>query len=652
MKSLAGLILVLAASGAAVAADAPERITVGQRASEGLPESVPADLAERLQRYQNTRRAVLADWSADGRSILIGTRFGNTQQVHRVRMPGGAREQLTFYDEPISEVVVNPQRDGFVFGKDTGGSEFWQLYWFDGATGDVRLLTDGKSRNDGSVFSADGRLLAYSSTQRNGKDTDVWLRDLDSNEARPLVTKGGRGSWQALDFSADGKQLLVVEGISANESHPYIVDVAGGEPRPLLPASREPAAIGNLHFSVDASRVYFTSDAGSEFQQLRVLEIASGKVTTLSASIPWDIETVALSRDGRRLAFVANEDGVSALHLLDLTDGKPMPLPSVPVGVIDALHFSPDGTRLGFTLASAISPADVYSIEFGAGTATRWTESEIGGLSSATFVSPELVRFPTFDKIGGKPRTIPAFYYRPKGNGPFPSVVLIHGGPESQSRPVFNPDIQFLANQLGVAVLVPNVRGSTGYGKTYVKLDNAFKREDSVRDIGALLDWIGTRSELDAGRVGVIGGSYGGYMVLAVMTHYSERLRAGVEIVGISNFNTFLANTEDYRRDLRRAEYGDERNPKMRAFFDKISPLNNAEKIQRPLFVAQGANDPRVPATEAEQIVERVRRNGGTVWYLLQKDEGHGFQKKANRDFYTASTMQFWQKYLIGDAKQ
>ncbi|MBN8742474.1 MAG: S9 family peptidase [Xanthomonadaceae bacterium] len=652
MKSLAGLVLVLAASGAAVAADAPQRITVGQRVSEGLPESVPADLAERLQRYQNTRRAVLADWSADGRSILIGTRFGNTQQVHRVRVPGGAREQLTFYDEPISEVVVNPQRDGFVFGKDTGGSEFWQLYWFDGTTGDVRLLTDGKSRNDGSVFSADGRLLAYSSTQRNGKDTDVWLRDLDTGEARPLVTKGGKGSWQALDFAADGKQLLVVEGISANESHPYIIDVAGGEPRPLLPAGREPAAIGNLHFSADASRVYFTSDSGSEFQQLRVLEIASGKVTTLSASIPWDIETVALSRDGRHLAFVANEDGVSALHLLDLADGKPLPLPSVPAGVIDALHFSPDGTRLGFTLASATSPADVYSMEIGTGTVTRWTESEIGGLNSSTFVSPELVRFPTFDKVGGKPRTIPAFYYRPKGDGPFPSVVLIHGGPESQSRPVFNPDIQFLASQLGVAVLVPNVRGSTGYGKTYVKLDNGFKREDSVRDIGALLDWIGTRSELDAGRVGVIGGSYGGYMVLAVMTHYSERLRAGVEIVGISNFNTFLANTEDYRRDLRRAEYGDERDPKMRAFFDKISPLNNAERIQRPLFVAQGANDPRVPATEAEQIVERVRHNGGTVWYLLQKDEGHGFQKKANRDFYTASTMQFWQKYLIGEAKQ
>lgn len=651
MKALlASLLIALAVPAAGFAADAPARIESGSRVSEGLPAAIPPQLAERLQRYQNTRRAVLAGWSADGKSILVGTRFANTQQIHRVAMPGGAREQLTFFDEPVGETRAHPQRSGFVFSKDVGGSEFWQLYGFDGATRDITLLTDGKSRNSNPLFSPDGRLLAYSSTLRNGKDTDIWVRDMDKGTARALVTRGGRGSWQATDFSADGKQLLVLESISATESHPYLADVADGTLTSLIEKPKQPSAFGDLRFSADARRIYYTGDAGAEFLQLRVYDRDTRRTTTLSGDIPWDIEEFDLSHDGSRIAYVANEDGVSTLHVLDIAGGKALPLPALPVGVVDSLHFSPDDRRIAFTLSQATSPSDVYSIALDSATLTRWTESEIGGLDSATFSVPELVRFPTFDKVAGQARTIPAFYFKPRGEGPFPSVILVHGGPEAQSRPTFNADIQFLTAQLGVAVLVPNVRGSSGYGKSYLKLDNDFKREDSVRDIGALLDWVATRRELDASRVGIIGGSYGGYMVLAAMTHYGERLRAGVEIVGISNFNTFLTHTESYRRDLRRVEYGDERVPKMREFFERISPLNNADKIRRPLFVAQGANDPRVPASEAEQIVRKVRGNGGTVWYLLQKDEGHGFQKKANRDYYSASTMQFWQQYLIGDA--
>lgn len=643
------IALALCAPAHGWAAEAPRRVETATRLSEGLPETVPVDLAARLQRYQNTRKAVLAGWAADGNSILIGTRFGSTQQVHRVRQPGDAREQLTFYDEPINEIVAHPRRNGFVFGKDVGGSEFWQLYWFDATSREISLLTDGKSRNSDPVFSHDGRLLAYSSTGRNGKDTDIWLRNFETGQAQALVTLGGKGSWGALDFSADGKRLLVLETLSANESRPAIVDIASGKLTPLPGTGKKPAAFDRLRFSADGNSVYYTSDATAEFLQLQKLDLASGRSTSISGKLDWDVEAFELSPDARHLVYVANEDGISTIHLLNLANGKELDLPSLPVGVIETPSFSPDGSRLAFTLTSATSPSDVYSIDLATAKLARWTESEVGGLDSATFSSPELVRFPTFDKIKGEARTIPAFYYKPKGDGPHPSIILVHGGPEAQSRPLFNPDIQFLTTQLGVAVLVPNVRGSSGYGKTYLQLDNGFKREDSVRDIGALLDWISSRKELDASRVGIIGGSYGGYMVLAAMTRYSDRIRAAVEIVGISNFNTFLANTEDYRRDLRRAEYGDERDPKMREFLEKISPLSNAAKITRPLLVAQGANDPRVPATEAEQIVGKVRGNGGTVWYLLQKDEGHGFQKKANRDYYSATTIQFWQKYLIGE---
>jgi dipeptidyl aminopeptidase/acylaminoacyl peptidase len=322
----------------------------------------------------------------------------------------------------------------------------------------------------------------------------------------------------------------------------------------------------------------------------------------------------------------------------------------LPVGLIGGVSFSPDGKRLALTLNTATSPSDAYVIDLAGAKLARWTRSEVGGLDASTFVAPALVRFPTFDTVNGKPRTIPAFYYKPNKpakTGKYPVVINIHGGPESQALPNFSPNAQFLANELGVAVLVPNVRGSSGYGKTYLTLDNGERREDSVKDIGALLDWIAKQPELDASRVGVQGGSYGGYMVLASLMHYPQRIKAGVDIVGISHFGTFLNNTESYRRDLRRAEYGDERDAKMKKVFDRISPLNNASKITSPLFVAQGKNDPRVPYTEAEQIVKAVRGNGQPVWYLLYADEGHGFQKKANADYYGAAAILFWQRNLL-----
>lgn len=647
MKHLvAAIALSLLAPLASAADKSVSRVETPTRVAENLPE-VPIDLIERLQRYQNTRGAQFCGWSADGTSILIATRFGNTAQAHRVKVPGGAREQLTFYDEPVRTIAANPKRNTFVFGKDVGGSEFWQLYTFDGATREIALLTDGKSRNDNPLFSHDGRQLAYSSTARNGTDTDVWVRDVDSGQARAVVVAGG--SWQPVDFSPDGKRLVVMQYVSANESRPAIVDLASGELTKLYNEKKR-VSYGGFRFAADGASLYYTSDETGEFGELRKRDLATMRSTSLTANIPWDVENFNLSPDGGRIAFVTNEDSISVLHVRDLATGKDLALPKLPTGLIDSVEFRADGAQLAFSVNAATSPADVYSIDLATASLARWTESEVGGLDTASFVAPELVRFPTFDKAGGKARTIPALYYRPKGNGPFPSVVVIHGGPESQSRPIFSADVQFLVGQLGVAVLVPNVRGSSGYGKSYLELDNGFKREDSVKDIGALLDWVGTRQELDAKRVGVYGGSYGGYMVLAAMTHYNDRLRAGVDIVGISNFVTFLNNTESYRRDLRRAEYGDERDPKMRAHLEKVSPLTNAKKITIPLFVAQGANDPRVPASEAEQIVKTVRGNGGNVWYLLQKDEGHGFQKKSNKDYFGAATMQFWKQYLIDGA--
>ncbi len=639
-----------------------KREVVGNRSSENIP-AIPAELIEQLNRYQNTRGAGLAGWTRDG-CLLIGTRFAETAQAHRVCQPLGMREQLTFYPEPVGGITPSPAkawRDGFVFAKDKGGDEFSQLYWFDNATRSITLLTDGgRSQNGGTTLSRDGGLMAYSSTARNGTDRDVWLRNTRTGESRVLVAAGG--NWSPMDFSPDGTQLLVMKYVSAAESYPGEVDVATGK-LTLFPVDGGKASFGGFAFAPDGKSVYFVSDEPlqgkpQEFKTLRYHDPASGKFEVLTAHIPWDVEGFTLSDDGRHLAYTTNEDGIDRLHLLSLPDHKEVRLPALPVGVMGGMAFSPDGGRLALSMNSATSPSDVYVIDLAAATLTRWTQSEVGGLDASKFVAPTLVRYPSFDKVDGKQRTIPAFYYKPtkpsgalaSKTGKYPVVINIHGGPEGQSLPSFSATAQYLANELGVAMLVPNVRGSTGYGKTYLSLDNAEKREDSVKDIGALLDWIAKQPELDASRVGVMGGSYGGYMVLAALTHYSDRIRAGVDVVGISHFGTFLKNTERYRRDLRRAEYGDERDPAMNAVFERISPLNNAAKIKVPLFVAQGRNDPRVPYTEAEQIVKAVRGNGVPVWYLLYADEGHGFAKKANNDWFGAATMLFWQQYLLGGA--
>ncbi len=632
------------------------RETVGTRISENIP-AIPPELIERLNRYQNTRGAGVAGWTREG-CLLISTRFAETAQAHRVCQPMGMREQLTFYPEPVSGLTPAPAdawRDGFVFAKDKGGDEFAQLYWFDAQARSTTLLTDGKrSQNGGTVLSRDGELMAYGSTARNGTDRDVWLRDTRTGTARVLVDAGG--NWNAMDFSPDGTRLLVMKYVSAAESYPGVVEVATGKLE-LFPVDGGKAAFGGFAFAPDGKAVYFISDEPlegkpQEFRTLRHHDPASGKFEVLSAHIPWDVGSLNIAEDGRHLAYVANEDGISKLHVLSLPDHREVRLPELPIGVIGGVAFSPDGKRLALTVNSATSPSDAYVVDLSGAKLTRWTQSEVGGLDANKFVAQTLVRYPTFDSVDGTPRTIPAFYYRPANVPPgkkLPVVISIHGGPESQALPTFSPTAQFLANELGVATLVPNVRGSSGYGKSYLALDNAAKREDSVKDIGALLDWIAKQPELDASRIAVQGGSYGGYMVLASLMHYSDRIRAGVDIVGISHFGTFLENTESYRRDLRRAEYGDERTPEMKAVFDRISPLNHAGRITSRLFVAQGKNDPRVPYTEAEQIVKAVRANGQPVWYLLYTDEGHGFAKKSNSDYYGAATILFWQQHLLGD---
>jgi protease II len=645
-SSLIVALLVLVATPAPMTFAQSTEITPNENlVVEGIP-PIPASLAQTVERYTEFRSAALSSWHPTERKMLISTRFGDTPQIHEVRSPLGMRKQLTFFPERVAGASYQPtQGNYFVFSKDIGGNEFSQNYRYDLATGDVTLLTDGKSKNSGGVWSTRGDRMAYTSTRRTGKDNDIYVIDPSNPKSDRLVATVEGGGWYPLDWSPDDRQLLVLEFVSVNESYLWLFNVDSDEKKLLTPkGGDEKISYQAGLFSKDGKGLYVVTDRDSEFQRLTYLDLATGEHTYLSSQIQWDVEDFDLSEDGKLLAFVTNEDGISVLHLLDTTTRQEKPLPKLPTGLIGTIGWHRNNKDLGITFVSARSTADIYSIDVTTNQVERWTESETGGLNTENFSEAELIRWQSFDN-----KTISGFLYRPpaKFKGKRPVMINIHGGPEGQSRPGFLGRSNFYLNELGIAVIFPNVRGSTGYGKTFLKLDNGYLREDSVKDIGALLDWIKTQPDLDSDRILVIGGSYGGYMSLAVSTHYSDRIRAAIDIVGISNFISFLERTESYRRDLRRVEYGDERDPKMRAFLEKISPLNNANKIKNPLFVVHGKNDPRVPLYEAEQIVATVRKNNVPVWYLMAKDEGHGFAKKKNADFQFYATIAFIQEYLL-----
>jgi dipeptidyl aminopeptidase/acylaminoacyl peptidase len=613
----------------------------------GIPD-IPQVIVDRSSQYQNVRSAGFADWEASGTGMYISTRFGNTSQIHYVAAPGAARQQLTFFEEPVGGASVDPRpgHEGFCFSRDVGGDEFYQVFYFNRSSGETTMLTDGKSRNSGAYWSHESGVFSFSSNRRNGTDTDVWIMNPDQPEAAFTLTER-EGSWYGVAWAPDDSRMVVMRYISANVTHPYIADLATKELTPLFEEGTA-ASYGSFAWAPDGNSIYYASDEDDEFQQLHRYDVESGKKTNLTPDLRWDIENLSISDNGRTLAYTMNEDGISTLHLFTLPDMKPMRFDELPVGLISGLGFTKDSQFLALNINAADSPTDVWVMNVANGSLERWTWSEVGGLNTAAFVSPELVHYPTFDNVDGVQREIPAFVYKPaNARKKLPVIISIHGGPEGQSRPYFSSTTQYWVNELGCAVIFPNVRGSTGYGKTWLALDNGFNREQSVKDIGALLDWIAGQPDLDADRVAVFGGSYGGYMVLASMTTYADRIKCGVDVVGISNFVTFLENTQDYRRDLRRVEYGDERDPAMREFLLKISPSNNAGKIRSPLFVAQGENDPRVPASEARQIVQAVADNGIPVWTMFAKDEGHGFRKKNNRDYFMWATLLFFEKYLL-----
>src|SRR5580698_5043000 len=622
-------------------AGALTRFERGSLTFENIPEPA-AELVEKLNAYLGGRQATPLGFSPKGQ-LLIATRFGDVDQLHLLERPGGERRQLTFFNEPVTQAAFSPDplRSAYVYLKDAGGNENTQLYYQRLGEPSQKLLSDGKSVNGAPVWSNAGREVAFFSTARDGVSHDIDIVDPETGSLPRLAVTGDTGDWYPLDWSPDDRKLLVLKSVSISEAYLYVIDVYTGQRREVDPVAAK-VGIAGAKFSRDGQGVYLISDRDSEFLQLRYVNLFSGEKTVISGRLSWDIEELALSRDGHYLAYTSNEAGIDKLNVLDLRTHQDLIPPKLPAaGIIESLSFDAESTRLAFGFEAPNRPRDAYVLDIGANRLEAWTHSEAGAVDLQKFVTPRLMQFPTFDRADGRAREIPVYVYEPSTPGPHPVLITLHGGPEGQFRPDFDPWLQYVVGELGFAVVAPNVRGSSGYGKSYLALDNGTLREDAVKDMGALLVWLDLQSNYDAKHVVVSGGSYGGYLTLATLVNFSERVRGGVDVSGITDFVSFLTNTAPYRQNQRRVEYGDERDPDMRAYLRRISPLTNAERISRPLLIVHGKNDPRVPIAEAEQLVYRVRSKGVEVWYLQAGDEGHGFRKKQNRDAYYRTFAQF-----------
>jgi dipeptidyl aminopeptidase/acylaminoacyl peptidase len=609
--------------------------------AEGIP-PLPLSMVAKVRPYLESRSAGFAGWDPKTRAVLIQTRFANVAQLHRVAMPMGARTQISFEAEPVGGSYAPQKGDVLLVQKDQGGDEYYQLYTL--ANGRLTLLTDGKSRNEPGAWSRDGQLAGFSSTRRTGADSDLYVMDPRDPASSRMVAEVKGGGWGIGGFSPDKATAYVANYLSVQDTDLYKLDLASGAMTPVGD-NKAVVAYGGLKVGPDGA-LWVTSDQGSDFQRLGTIDPATGKFSARTAE-KWDVDAFDLSEDGRTIAYIVNEAGSHRMRIMDTATGAVRNVDALPAGVIGGLEIAPWG-EIGFSLSSARSASDVWSIDPQTMALTRWTQSETGGLDPAINVEPQIVTVKSFDKL-----PVSGLLYLPdpaKFPGKRPLLFDVHGGPEGQTSASFRGRANYYLNELGIGLFYPNVRGSTGYGKKYVSLDNGpFKREDSVRDMAALLDAVRANPRVDADKVGLTGGSYGGYMCYAAAVQLKDKLRATQCTVAISNFVSFLENTNAYRRDLRRVEYGDERDPKQRAQLMKISPLTRVKEIEKPMFVITGANDPRVPKSEADQMVAAIRSGGGEAWHLVAANEGHGFAKKENADYAFLAQLAFWQKYLLGD---
>jgi dipeptidyl aminopeptidase/acylaminoacyl peptidase len=613
---------------------------------DGVPAADP-NLNLRISQYLVGRDATFLAWLPDN-GLLISTRFGDMAQVHRVQAPLGMREQLTWYADPISKVLTAPAgpAEGFAFLMEHNADTLPQLYFYSFAAHTARMLTSGSGRHGSPLWSPDGKHVVFTGTDRDGTTTDVYMSDIGTLAPPHLVVAGRDRPWFPLDWSTDGQKLLLWQPGSNDESALFIGDVNTGG---VLPADAGGPHSGVRHarFAADGRGIYISSVDGGEFSVLRYMDPVIHQARDITAAIPWDIVDFQAGADGRYLAYVTNDNGRDRLTVLDNQLKLELSPAGVPEGRIAGLHFDHTGHQLAFSAESAQSPSDVYVFEPERNLLTRWTRSEPGAVDPQTFVAAEALQYPTWDRGKSGQRMIPAFIYRPRTAGPHPVLIDIHDGPAAQFRPGFDAFIQFVVNDLGYVVIAPNIRGSTGYGKSFADLDNGPAREDALRDLGSLLVWVGMQKDLDRTHVAVMGQDYGGFMALAMLSTYGDRLAGAISVDGYANLPSYVADASPADQGGRRAEFGDVHDPDLRAALSRMSPLNNLVQIRKPVLVFQGLQDSAAQVSQAGQIVAGIRARGGEAWYVTARDEGHDIRHVANRDAWLATVAQFLKRLAL-----
>ena len=628
--------------GQTVAAAAAQTVPLSGE-SDTLP-AVPASLVRAVSPYTHMSAYGLAGWNPSKRVLWAKAITPSYSAVSEVAEPGAVPQPHTFIPSNVYDVYYSPEGKSLVYVKDMDGNEIFQLYAYDLVSHKSALLSDGKSRNTEPLWSNRGDRVMYSSNRRNRVDVDLYVvNPSDPATTRLVAQADGGGYLKVFDWSPDDKYALYYNWLSTNESYLYTIDLASGKSVLLTPKGNEKVSYDFAQFSADGKGIYLTTDRDSEFLRLAYFDLASKQIKYLTDQIKWNIEDFKISPDRKSLVFISNEDGASRVHILDTTTNKERTLSTPGIGVISNLRWHNNSKDVAFVFSSPKSVWDIYSVDTKTGRIARWLRGSSNGIDVDKFSEAELIHWKSFDG-----RQISGLLYRPpsKFTGKRPVIIDVHGGPDNQARPEFKGPDNYFVTEMGIAKIYPNVRGSSGYGKSFLRLDDDYKRDDAVSDIGALLDWIKAQPNLDADRVMITGGSYGGYIALSVAADYRDRIRAAQSLSGPSNIATFLEHTEDWLRDRWREEYGDERDPKLRAYLNRIAPLTNAQKIKKPLMIVQGENDARVRTSEADQIVKAVKKIGTPVWYLLAKNEGHDFTQQT-LDLQLYETVMFVNEFLL-----
>jgi dipeptidyl aminopeptidase/acylaminoacyl peptidase len=611
--------------------------------SVGVP-PVPASLAHELSPYSSVYGLPLAGWDFEKREILLKG-ISSSTWISRVSSPGAKALPTLIYipSNGIYDVYFQPQGKYLAYTRDAGGNETFQLYLYQIGRVQSTMLSDGKSRNTEPVWSNAGDKIIYSSTPIGDSGVNLRLIDPFKPDSDRLIAKSPGSYFKAYDWSPDDKRIVFCDFTSNTASTLWLIDVISGNKTLVSPKVDQPEYYDYPQFSKDGKGIYVVTDHESDMRRIAYIDLATLKVSYVQSNPKWDVDEFQLAPNGKTLAYVTNEEGVSRLHLFDISANKELAAPELPIGVISDLKWNKNSTDVAFNFKSSRTVNDVYSANVETGKVELWGKSNTNGVDTDSFSLPELIHWTTFDK-----RSISGFLYRPptKFKGKRPVIIDIHGGPEEQYRPVFGYEDNYFLNELGVVKIYPNVRGSSGYGKAFLALDNGTRREDAVKDIGSLLDWVKTQPDLDADRVLVEGASYGGYLALSTACAYSYRIRGAISESGITNLASFVANTEGWRRELQRSEFGDERHPKVKEFLARIAPLNNAQKIKKPLLIIHGQNDPRVPVAEAAALVAATK-DRIPVWYILAKDEGHGLVQQNNRNYRLYASILFVKEFLL-----